>query len=654
MNRSAVNRSARRPRFERLFASDSTGVSRIPTAVRRKPGLLFLCAVLMAIVVLDSIAALAGDQMLVAPFSHAAFEAAVLKGGTVVFGDHAVIRLTNTVILSRNTTIDGNGWMVQIDAQNRSRHFLVANGVTARLKGLELLNGSYYAPSATNGPGPPGLGGSIYTDGGSLELVDCLFRDNMTMGGNGALPAGVVRSANGGDAGGGAVYCANGTLNVVNSSFLFNRATGGYAAFGASSTSTHTGGASFGGALYLTNSALALVRGSFSNNFAAGGVSAGDWPPTPGGKAAGGALALKQGTGSIKQCRFVANFVQAPQAGAAFGGAFYHNGGDASIDESVFAANRAQGGEASGGGPEIVYGGSAFGGAVVNEAGGVRILNSALVLNLAKGGDAGFSPFTPARSGNGEGGAIFDRAELELINCTLSENEAAAGKTELPWAGVGEAHGGALSGKAACLHVTFARNRISQDSAGRGSGSSIFGEATLTNSILACSAGQTNVSGSITDGGHNICSDHSAAFSSPNSLNGVDPLLGPLADNGGFTPTVALLARSPAVNAADPNAALSADQRGVRRPTGAGSDIGAFELAPVLSLQPGSPGTRVFCLFEPNKSNHFFVSTDLKQWREFGAAWSNADGQAEAGDPEWSGQAPRFYRAEVEYPSPPR
>ena len=55
----------------------------------------------------------------------------------------------------------------------------------------------------------------------------------------------------------------------------------------------------------------------------------------------------------------------------------------------------------------------------------------------------------------------------------------------------------------------------------------------------------------------------------------IDPRLGPLQDNGGPTPTHALLLGSPAIDAS--SACPATDQRGVTRPQGAGCDIGAFE-----------------------------------------------------------------------------
>jgi len=57
--------------------------------------------------------------------------------------------------------------------------------------------------------------------------------------------------------------------------------------------------------------------------------------------------------------------------------------------------------------------------------------------------------------------------------------------------------------------------------------------------------------------------------------------LGPLADNGGPTPTHALLPYSRALDAGScttlDGAPLLTDQRGVSRPQGAGCDLGAYE-----------------------------------------------------------------------------
>ena len=71
----------------------------------------------------------------------------------------------------------------------------------------------------------------------------------------------------------------------------------------------------------------------------------------------------------------------------------------------------------------------------------------------------------------------------------------------------------------------------------------------------------------------------SANVTLPVDTLGGDPLLGPLADNGGPTLTHALLAGSPAIDAGSNLAELTSDQRGEGyvRVDGAAPDIGAFE-----------------------------------------------------------------------------
>src|SRR5262245_60451640 len=89
----------------------------------------------------------------------------------------------------------------------------------------------------------------------------------------------------------------------------------------------------------------------------------------------------------------------------------------------------------------------------------------------------------------------------------------------------------------------------------------------------------------ITVAGGNISSDGSCNFSAPGSLNNTDPALGPLGDYGGPTPTMPLLAGSPAIDRAISAFCPSTDQRGVARPVGAGCDIGAFESGPSFSIR---------------------------------------------------------------------
>ena len=84
---------------------------------------------------------------------------------------------------------------------------------------------------------------------------------------------------------------------------------------------------------------------------------------------------------------------------------------------------------------------------------------------------------------------------------------------------------------------------------------------------------------SLTSGGHNILTDATCAPTGTDQVVG-SALLGPLADNGGPTPTHELLPGSPALDAADPAFCPATDQRGVPRPQGPACDVGAFERMP--------------------------------------------------------------------------
>jgi predicted outer membrane repeat protein len=112
---------------------------------------------------------------------------------------------------------------------------------------------------------------------------------------------------------------------------------------------------------------------------------------------------------------------------------------------------------------------------------------------------------------------------------------------------------------------------------------------TLLNTLIA---GNTGTSPDLENSGFGLTASYSLIGSStghgittdPTTGNqvGVDPKLGPLADNGGPTRTHALLAGSPAIDKATNTGCPATDQRGVTRPQPAGGvcDIGAYEAQP--------------------------------------------------------------------------
>jgi trimeric autotransporter adhesin len=159
-------------------------------------------------------------------------------------------------------------------------------------------------------------------------------------------------------------------------------------------------------------------------------------------------------------------------------------------------------------------------------------------------------------------------------------------------------------------NATVAGNLADSDGNDNGDGGGIFiepvldGSVSLRNTLLGdnvdgssgggtehpdCSAGMGD---EITSQGHNLIESTAGCAitgTTTGNVTGVDPKLGPLADNGGPTMTQALLPGSPAVDAADAAAAPPTDQRGAPR----NPDIGAYELvlcAAVLVNRIGTEG----------------------------------------------------------------
>jgi hypothetical protein len=161
------------------------------------------------------------------------------------------------------------------------------------------------------------------------------------------------------------------------------------------------------------------------------------------------------------------------------------------------------------------------------------------------------------------GGICAHAGSLSAENSTISSNISLEGGAVL------------LGGNVTVnmSHCTIAGNDVSGIFAEVG----LSGDVTLSNTVVADNGSGDCVGlGTDIDNGHNIDSDgscisHATSFTA-------DPMLGPLADNGGPTMTHALLAGSPAINAGDcAGETITEDQRGVARPHGPACDIGAFE-----------------------------------------------------------------------------
>ena len=129
----------------------------------------------------------------------------------------------------------------------------------------------------------------------------------------------------------------------------------------------------------------------------------------------------------------------------------------------------------------------------------------------------------------------------------------------------------------------------------------------------------TNVSGNFTSQGYNLLgsTNGGSGFGGSGDIINTNPLLGPLADNGGSTLTLALLPGSPALDTGTSLGTPSTDQRGIARPQGSVVDIGAFESVASLQLtgMAISNGVFRFVLNGPVGSNYVIqVSSNLVTW----------------------------------------
>ncbi len=128
---------------------------------------------------------------------------------------------------------------------------------------------------------------------------------------------------------------------------------------------------------------------------------------------------------------------------------------------------------------------------------------------------------------------------------------------------------------------------------------------TVTSSIIAAAPGRScfALGPPVTSGGHNLDADGTCALGDPTDLSNVDPLLGPLRDNGGPTATMAPTLESPAVNSGSTTCA-AVDQRGWPRPFARICDRGAVEIEHPAISTAWSGRSQVV-------SGRWFASADL-------------------------------------------
>lgn len=416
---------------------------------------------------------------------------------------------------------------------------------------ITLSNGelAVSAPVTILGPGASTLAVSANHNGrvfdilaGPANISGLTLRDGLIVGTPG------VPGQIGSDGRGGGIFNQD-TLILSNCLILSNRVVGGLG--GSATTGTAgNGGKGMGGGIYNAAGNLNVIQCSFAGNSSMGGTGGNATSGYAGyaGNGLGGAICTISGTNILTGCTLM--------NGSAMGG---------------------QGGVATGGGSPGI-GGQGYGGGLYSES-TVGFINSTVSGNDATAGTGDGGP------GGGIGGGVYNVSDLSLTNCTIANNNAGGSSYD---------SGGGLynEGTLQVFNSTIAGNQADY-------GGGVEGNFTAGNTILAGNTATTagpDGSGTMNSDDYNLIqtfSGLSIVGVTTHVIVGQNPLLGPLADNGGPTMTMALLSGSPATDQGK-DFGTATDQRGMPRPYdlfsvanaggGDGSDIGAFEFLPTPRL----------------------------------------------------------------------
>ncbi len=344
-----------------------------------------------------------------------------------------------------------------------------------------------------------------------------------------------------------------------------------------------------GGGILDEGNDLTILESVVQNNVAQGAAGG---RATPTGFALGGAIFENaSGTLTLTYSTVENNLALAGDApggfgsgGVAAGGGVYTLLGDLVVRSSTVSGNRAQGGAGRGGGSGGFAGG---GGLDFDRSGNLTISDSTISGDTAVGGDSvsgGFVGF----GGEADGGGVYNSGTATVTNSTIADNQADGGGY---YENVGDP-------------TSIGSTIVAANTVGGGKGTQ--GTDVYTNDAAAhpfTSLGFNLIGDNDQAGGGNGFTDgvrHDQVGGTDGGTGAtIDPLLGPLQDNGGPTETMALLAGSPAIDQGSDSGGLAFDQRGtgfartVDQPNvanaGDGTDVGAFEVQAAAS--PPAPPT---------------------------------------------------------------
>jgi hypothetical protein len=495
------------------------------------------------------------------------------EGGGISNG-YGTTTISDSTITSNSAGGQGGG-VLNVYGTTTVSGSTISNNSAGQGGGIENGGTTTVSDSTITSNSAGGIGGGVFNAYGTTSISGSTITSNSAYEGGGILSVGTTTvsdstiTSNSAYEGGGIYVYSYGTVTLTDVTLANDSAQSyggglyndGYATltvsesvFSGNSASSATYG--FGGGVYNAKYAtLTLIDSSFTNN------SAG---PEGGGVFNFGTLTVSDSVFSRNSTKYDGGGICNDGTGTVIGSSFSNNTaksggglwnfGTATVTDSTFTNNSANNSDPSAPVNDISTGG----GLCVN-SGTVTVTDSVFVGNSAGGGgglysngavtviDSTFSDNSATNALAGGGGLWNIYGTATVINCTVSGNFAA--------------YGGGIAGVGGVVSMT------------------------LNNTIVAGNSAPTH-------------SDVDGAYTGSKNLIGGNPLLAPLANYGGPTPTMALLPGSPAIGAGsvvlavDANGnPLTTDQRGLHRVVNQTVDIGAFEsqgftLTPVAGITP--------------------------------------------------------------------
>ena len=446
-----------------------------------------------------------------------------LVGGPLVFtGTTTAEAINGTGITNLNISGGGASQIIEVDA-----------GAKVTLSGMTLSGGQAATGGAVDNLGTLDIGGVTFTGDAATSFGGGIRNESQgTVSISNSTFAGDTASQ------GGAIY-NSGTATIASTTLSLNTSGSGGAVENlgtlAVQGSTLSKNSSTGSGGAIDNSAagdVTVQSSTFANNSAGGGSGQG------GAISSAGVLTIADGT-------FTGN-----SAGVS-GGAVYYNfaATPLSITDSTFTTNTAPSGGAIFTATGTTLNGATFTGNAATSGGAVDVAGSLTATNST------FAANTAAL-----GGALYSNGTITFVNSTVVDNQASTGGGGLDLAG----------GTGVLYNTLVAQNTVG--SAAQNSPSDVAG--TLSGSSANDLVGNAFSAGGLTNG------------SSGNLIGVVPGIASGLANNGGPTETIALLAGSPAIDAGSSSftgvSVPTIDQRGAERGSlglnaGSSPDIGAYE-----------------------------------------------------------------------------